>query len=221
MWMAAAVLAAVAAVLLAVTVVLLAVRGGDGSVEASAGDPTAATTSDAGGKPSATADAPAATGAPAPSASGPATPTPPATGSPAAGTPGPQDVVLDPATPYTTFVSPSGNIACALGSADGGAFARCEVGDVTWSVPRPADCELDWGGGENGRGDVSVGNGGVASPVCAGDTVRDPAAMVLPYGSAVRLGDELACRSSEAGVRCENLTSGNGFAVSRADLELF
>ena len=215
-WIATAVLAVVFAVLLAVTVTLLVVRGGlgDGSAEEADG------TTSPGAQPAPgpqDADPPAAT----PSTTTPIAPTSPTTGPAAATTPGPDDVVLDGAAPYTTFASPSGNIACAIGAAGGSTFARCEVGDVTWSVPRPADCELDWGGGENGRGDVSVGATGAASPVCAGDTVRDPAAAVLPYGSAVWLGDSLVCRSSESGMRCESVSTGSGFAVSRSDLDLF
>lgn len=137
-------------------------------------------------------------------------------------TPGPDDVVLDSDAGVTTFQSPSGNIGCAMVSADDDpAYVRCDIGDVTWSVPRPGDCDLDWGGGENGVGVLSVAVDGEAAPVCAGDTIRDQDAQVVAYGQAIWLGEELVCRSAETGMRCESLRSGNGFEVSRGELDIF
>lgn len=108
------------------------------------------------------------------------------------------------------FHTPSGNIHCMGLVGEGGALVDCEVIDLAGppAAARPADCEGDWGHrflvGSRTRGEM----------VCAGDTVRDPYGMVLPYGSEGRFGD-IACRSSEQGLSCRN-PAGHGFTLSRA-----
>ncbi len=47
------------------------------------------------------------------------------------------------------FQTPTGNIACDLGGSDAAVVGgvRCDIRDKTWvPPPKPADCELDWGG---------------------------------------------------------------------------
>lgn len=108
-----------------------------------------------------------------------------------------------------TFSSPSGNIGCALDSAG----ARCDVAEHEWTAPAtPASCTLDWGQG------VVVGPEG-SSYVCAGDSTLG-AATVLEYGAVAERGT-VRCASEESGMRCEDSSTGHGFDVARATVELF
>lgn len=108
-----------------------------------------------------------------------------------------------------TFRMPSGNIWCSVDEAE----ARCDITDTSWQPPpKPADCTLDWGNA------VSVDRRDAAF-VCAGDTVQDDNAPVLPYGGVVERGD-LRCRSEEQGVTCEHRSAGHRFLLSRARYEL-
>ncbi|MBC8090913.1 MAG: hypothetical protein H7Y15_03035, partial [Pseudonocardia sp.] len=56
--------------------------------------------------------------------------------------------------------------------------------------------------------------------LCAGDTVADEGLPVVPYGEGVRFGPTV-CVVRETGVRCDNSSTGHGFAVARAAFELF
>jgi hypothetical protein len=112
------------------------------------------------------------------------------------------------------FQSPTHNIGCYLSSQQGGSV-RCDIREHAWTAPpKPAYCDVDWGGG------LQVGSKRRGSIVCAGDTVLDPGAPVLAYGKASEVGP-IACRSSEAGVRCSDSLSGHGFFVSRQRYALF
>lgn len=114
---------------------------------------------------------------------------------------------------YITFRAPSGNIACMMDMWDGGS-ARCDIRDYTPSFPsRPAWCEQDYGFA------FAVGASGPGIVVCAGDTVFEPGAGVLPYGQSVTLGP-VTCMSERTGVTCVN-RGGNGFTVARAAQRVF
>lgn len=117
---------------------------------------------------------------------------------------------------YAAFVTPSGNIGCALYRDDeqAPATASCGIAQADWpGVPDPGDCELDWV-----ATDVALeGDGTVVEGACRGDISFDPSAEVLPYGEAVAVGD-LRCRSAETGVTCEHLPTGHGFTLARAAL---
>ncbi|WP_460437069.1 DUF6636 domain-containing protein [Angustibacter speluncae] len=121
-----------------------------------------------------------------------------------------------PAPSYAAFVTPSGNIGCALYRDDeqAPATASCGIAQADWpGVPDPGDCELEWV-----ATDVALGpDGAVTEGACRGDVSFDPSAEVLPYGEAVAVGD-LECRSAETGVTCEHLPSGHGFTLARAAL---
>lgn len=161
--------------------------------------------------PSAAPSAPSAGPSAVPSSppAGSAAPSAPATGSPTTGSP------EEARSALVGFRSPSGNLHCVLVRDPDGSSARCDASGRTWQPPpRPADCDLDWGSG------VSVGSTGEATVVCAGDTVVDPGAAVLPYGGSQGLGD-ITCLSLETGVRCTSATSGRGFELSRGAYRLF
>lgn len=110
----------------------------------------------------------------------------------------------------TGFTSPTGNIGCYVD----GEEARCDVAEHTWAPPpRPADCDLDYGG-------LGVGATGAASFVCAGDTSLDPSNPPIPYGESIQAG-QLRCTSEEVGMTCLSTGSGHGFTVSRTAYRLF
>jgi hypothetical protein len=114
---------------------------------------------------------------------------------------------------FLAFRSPSGNIGCMAmtGSWTG---VRCDVMELAMSYPqRPADCDLDWGHA------FEVAEAGPGTPVCAGDTVMDPGAMVLPYGGSIT-GGGVTCTSERTGMTCVN-SQGHGFSVARAAQRVF
>lgn len=107
------------------------------------------------------------------------------------------------------FQSPSGNIACVMTPK----FARCDISERNWEpAAAPGDCQLDYGQG------IELTASGSASFVCAGDTVLNPDAETLPYGSSSQVGS-ITCDSEESGVECENV-SGGSFSLSREDYDL-
>lgn len=121
----------------------------------------------------------------------------------------------EPTRHLTLFQSPSENIGCYMSSQSSG-YARCDIGDRSWSPPaRPASCgDLDWGQG------VEVSGAGSGQIVCAGDTTRDSGAPVLSYGQSSRA-DPILCQSSESGVTCTNTDTGHGFLIASESYRLF
>lgn len=165
-------------------------------VTTTGGTPTSAVTSQL---PATTA------GATAPASTAPATTAPASAPAP---TP---SVVIETATSETSeFVTPSGNIGCAITTSG----ARCDIGDRSWTAPpKPASCPLDYGNG------VSVGANG-AQLTCAGDTLLHLTTTVLAYGHGVRNGPYL-CVSQSAGMRCDNETTKHGFTLAKEAYTLF
>lgn len=108
------------------------------------------------------------------------------------------------------FLSPSGNIGCYVDKD----VARCDIVKKAWKPPpAPTDCDLDWAGG------ISVFKAEEPAFTCAGDTVLG-AKKTLQYGSAVRAGD-FTCGSERTAMRCENTTTGHGFALSVEKYDMF
>lgn len=139
-----------------------------------------------------------------------ATPTTTSTSAPTttSTTPAPATAAGDTGRGSFSFRTPSGNIWCAISDTE----ARCDITEKSWAPPpKPADCELDWGDAIS----VDAEN---AAFVCAGDTVQEDSAPVLPYGGVVERGD-LRCRSEEQGVTCEHRPTGNRFLLSRQRYE--
>jgi hypothetical protein len=110
-----------------------------------------------------------------------------------------------------SFKSPTGNIGCMLDAS----YARCDIRERSWpQPPKPGNCDLDWGNA------LAVSAGRPGTIVCAGDTVFDPAAPVLPYGQRTRQ-SSIVCASAESGVTCTHEASGHGFFLSRDSYRLF
>jgi hypothetical protein len=105
----------------------------------------------------------------------------------------------------TSFVSPSGNIACTIGEQS----AVCTIAERTFETP--ATCA-------DGPVTALVSVAGEARPDCS-----VPAATgngTLGYGQAAAAG-RFACTSEESGVSCWSILSGHGFTLARAGLETF
>jgi len=148
-----------------------------------------------------------------PGAGGPTATPPPADGAapPVEGAAPPVEGEAPPAEPpaAVTFSSPSGNIGCSVTPE----IARCDIVDRVWEPGAPpAECTATWGVG------VQVSPQG-ASLVCAADSVlggQEP----LAYGATSEVGT-YRCTSTEAGMRCEDVATGRGFALARTDYTLF
>ncbi len=105
------------------------------------------------------------------------------------------------------FVSPSGNIRCAIGTQG----ARCDIIQRDWEPPaQPASCQQRWAPG------VYVDSRG-SGLVCDDTSVSGGAP--LEYGESVIRG-VYRCDSDESGMRCTNTATGRGFAVARAAYRL-
>jgi hypothetical protein len=113
------------------------------------------------------------------------------------------------------FRSPTGNIHCQFFAMDGDETIRCDLRQVSnRSLPRPRDCDLEWGQAFEISGRATRG-----TPLCYGDTVQDERLPVLPYGQRWQRSG-LACLSEQIGVTCRN-ARGHGFTLSRAKQSVF
>jgi hypothetical protein len=113
------------------------------------------------------------------------------------------------------FRSPTGNIHCQFFAIDGDAVIRCDLRQVSnRSLPRPRDCDLDFGQAFEISGRATRG-----APLCYGDTVQDNGLPVLPYGQTWQRAG-LTCLSEQTGVSCRN-ARGHGFTLSRAAQRVF
>jgi hypothetical protein len=108
------------------------------------------------------------------------------------------------------FASPSRNIGCYMDSTQ----VRCDIRSRSWTPPqRPRSCPLDYGQG------LFVARRGRGRYVCAGDTALD-GQRALPYGRPISRGP-FRCTSLTSGMRCVDVKTGHGFALSRQKAVLF
>ncbi len=106
------------------------------------------------------------------------------------------------------FRSPTGNVSCLFALGDS-AEVRCDLTELNRSFTTPpADCDLEWGDSFS-IGEMSKRG----SLVCHGDTVIDPQAQVLEYGSTLGYFG-IVCTSAKTGMSCVN-NQGHGFSVAR------
>jgi hypothetical protein len=112
------------------------------------------------------------------------------------------------------FMTPSRHIACMYQHLpDARPELRCDVDHVAHPVKRPRSCELDYGSA------FGLSATGRAQRLCVGDTVRDPKAKILKYGTTRRFGP-FTCTSKTTGLRCTT-KAGHGFELSRERQKLF
>jgi hypothetical protein len=116
------------------------------------------------------------------------------------------------------FKTPSNNIYCQFDEGVHGdvpSYLRCDIKESYGPLPpRPADCDLDWGGAyavyeEDRPGEL----------FCHGDTTIDDALPTLLYGNVWRRGN-IRCKSERIGLTCINAL-GRGFFLSRDSQRLF
>lgn len=112
------------------------------------------------------------------------------------------------------FKSPTGNISCLFLMGDQ-VSVRCDLAELNRSFTnQPNDCGEDWG--DSFGVDETAKHGAV---LCHGDTVADPSAQVLDYGSTIsHFG--ITCASSKAGMTCQN-NAGHGFTLARKAQSVF
>jgi hypothetical protein len=114
------------------------------------------------------------------------------------------------ANPLSTlsFSTPSKNIDCVYMENERDVPSlRCQTRfDLKPLPPKPADCDLDWGGG------LTLENNGRVAVVCAGDTVAGDY-TTLAYGRAWEK-NGLRCVASRSGLTCKS-RNGKGFFLSR------
>ena len=111
------------------------------------------------------------------------------------------------------FLTPSKNIVCQFYTDDGKELLRCDIMQMDTRPPRPADCDLDWGGA------FGMSAKGRAGRICAGDTVMDPSLPILAYGEVWQRAG-FTCRSEQTGLTCFNAMQ-HGFSLARAKQEVF
>jgi hypothetical protein len=115
---------------------------------------------------------------------------------------------------FCQFESPSGNIACDMGSLGNKAFASCEITEHAWvAPPRPDRCEGTWGN----RFDLHEGT--AATLACSSDTLRSNGLPTLSYGSTWPV-NPITCDSEPAGMTCTDGGTGHYFQVSRESYQL-
>jgi hypothetical protein len=114
------------------------------------------------------------------------------------------------ANPLNTlgFSTPSQNIDCVYQEDERDVPSlRCQTKFVLKPLPpKPADCDLDWGGG------LRLANSGRVSVVCAGDTVAGDYST-LDYGRVWEK-NGLRCVARRLGLTCKS-RNGKGFFLSR------
>ena len=114
------------------------------------------------------------------------------------------------ASAQEAFQLPSGNIHCMLFEGR----LRCDILQFNFPrPPRPRGCTEDWGDA------VEIGARGPAVFLCHGDTVANPQAPFLQYGTAWQ-GPCMSCTAAQTGLRCVN-GEGRGFEISRARVRVF
>lgn len=115
---------------------------------------------------------------------------------------------------YVAFLSPTGNIGCAIYTGGDYAEARCDLRELTPSYRKPPPgCDFDWGNS------FAVGATGGGYLACVSDSVFDPGALTLGYGKSLTVGP-FTCTSEKTGMTCLN-PQGHGFKVAKAKQQLF
>ena len=116
---------------------------------------------------------------------------------------------------YKRFVTPSGNIYCAIKVR--GLPTACEI--TEGAVKDPDVCSGVPVSKYVGRIEFRRGR---AVPVCNTDTIRQPGAPTLAYGDIAYLpGWSFACLSEAIGVTCINEDKTEGFFLRRGEYVIF
>lgn len=118
------------------------------------------------------------------------------------------DLAAEAETRIIAFQSPTGNIGCQFVLGQDSAV-RCDLMRYDNSFPdKPRDCDFDFGGAFWLSDWAETGE-----VICHSDTVIDPSAPVLDYGSTMTEG-QITCWSEKSGLTCQN-AAGHGFTLAR------
>jgi len=113
------------------------------------------------------------------------------------------------------FVTPSGNIYCAIKVMH--MPKGCEINEG--AIKDEAVCSSNPGSKYVGR--IEFWNGR-ATPVCNTDTIREPGAPTLNYGTKARFRKAgIKCLSESIGVTCISLRKTEGFFLHRGEYVIF
>jgi hypothetical protein len=116
---------------------------------------------------------------------------------------------------YVSFRTPSGNIYCAYSSGLGSpTYLRCDIRSRLRPAPAPRKC-VEGVYGES----VGMTRTGRAGVLCISDTVVDPRARILAYGTTWSRGG-FRCVSRSVGLTCTN-TRGHGWFLSRESWRVY
>lgn len=108
-----------------------------------------------------------------------------------------------------------GNITCAILGDNPNVdvpYTRCDIAEKSWTVTKPADCELDYGNG------LEVGDD-KGAVTCAGDTVLSNNPELPPRSSIVNA--DFFCDWSGTELTCVNTSTSHGFTMSRTAYKVF
>jgi hypothetical protein len=112
------------------------------------------------------------------------------------------------------FQSPSGNVQCNMGSADGTTWAACEIHDRTWATPpRPTPCVGSFGNR------ISMSTGSAPEMTCHTDSLMGNGYPTLQYGQTRSL-NSISCASELPGMACTDSSTGHYFRLSRDNYKL-
>jgi hypothetical protein len=115
---------------------------------------------------------------------------------------------------YPLFQSPSGNIQCNMGSADGTTWAACEIRDHTWATPpRPTPCMGNFGDR------ISIRQASAPEMSCHTDSLMGNGYPTLQYGQTQSI-NSITCDSEVSGMTCRDTDSGHYFVLSRDNDEM-
>ncbi|WP_217359381.1 DUF6636 domain-containing protein [Ruegeria arenilitoris] len=114
-----------------------------------------------------------------------------------------------------TFETPSENIQCSVGQELNGSDIYCTIIERrgTPAMPRPADCQSDWGH------DFFILNTGPVQMMCQPLNRNRDGFSRAEYGATGEFGG-FTCHSSKKGLECRN-QDGHGFFLSRAVQRVF
>jgi hypothetical protein len=116
------------------------------------------------------------------------------------------------------FTSPTGNIYCSI-AASGDVPPGCELRDGRITPPA-GTCDTG-GGGAKDVGRIEWA-GDTPTLVCNSDTMIQPGAPVLQYGSIAQVqGSPFQCVSEQIGMTCINTTGKKGFFMAKGAYTIF
>lgn len=116
---------------------------------------------------------------------------------------------------YVSFRTPSGNIYCGYSSGLGSPTSlRCDIRSHLRPAPKPRKC-VEGVYGES----VGMSRTSRAAVLCISDTVVNPSARVLAYGTTWSRGG-FRCASRASGLTCMN-TRGHGWFLSRESWRVY